>query len=95
MTLCNRYGVLLYVSDLNSGDKGAALSFGVKEYEYGSVGAELALSILEKGQNPERTPVVFVPDIRVKVNRSTMKKQGLDLSEEKLEEIKRHGGIVS
>src|SRR3990167_473247 len=50
VTLCNRYGVTLLTSDLASGKKGAALAYGITEYESGSGAAFKAQEILIDGK---------------------------------------------
>src|SRR5690606_5778315 len=85
VTLCNRYGVILYASDLNSGDKGAALSYGVAEYDLGVEAAHLALRILEKNEKPTNIPILIFKLNKIKVNTKTMKQQKLLLSNEQLE----------
>lgn len=94
ITLCNRYGVLLYASDLNSGDKGAALSFGVRQYDYGLIGAQLAKRIFEEKQLPSFIPVVTMDKQYLKINTKTMRDQGLPLTQEQLASFKQSGGIV-
>lgn len=93
-TLCARYGVTLYASDLNSADKGAALAFGVTEYDYGKLAAPLALTILENKKNPALVPIVPIKKQYIKINTSVMKAQGIDLSESELAGIKSRGGII-
>jgi putative tryptophan/tyrosine transport system substrate-binding protein len=95
VTLCNRYHVVLYASDLNSGDKGAALSFGVTEYDYGALGAQLALRILVDGVKPGALPVVTVQKQYLKINTTTMKSQGLDLSADQLDRLRSQGAIIA
>jgi len=93
ITLCNRYGITLYASDLNSGDKGAALSYGVMQYDLGVDAAELALTILEKHKKPADIPIISPKIKRLKINTKTMEKQGLSLSDKQRESIKMNGGI--
>jgi len=94
ITLCNRYGVTLCTSELNSGDKGAALSFGVTQYEFGSTAASQAKRIIEQKQSPSTIPVAVIKNMKLKVNTTTMHKQGLSLSPEKLNQITQNGGII-
>lgn len=93
ITLCNRYGVTLYASDLNSGDKGAALSFGVLQYDLGSAAAQLVHAILEQHKKPTDLPIVILQNNRLKINSATAQKQGLTLSDAQLQEIQKNGGI--
>lgn len=46
ITLCNKHHIMLYASDLNSGQKGASLAYGVQEREFGMQAALLATKIL-------------------------------------------------
>lgn len=94
ITLCNRYGVTLYASDLNSGDKGAALSYGSTQYDLGVDAARLALKVLLAHQQPTDIPVIQPEVKRLKINRETMNKQGLTVSDAQLEDIIKNGGIV-
>jgi len=93
ITLCNRYGITLYASDLNSGDKGAALSYGVLQYDLGVDAAKLTLAILEKHIKPTNLPITGPKINKLKINTTTMQKQGIILSNEQRETIKKNGGI--
>jgi len=93
ITLCNRYNVTLYASDLNSGDKGAALSYGVTQYDLGVDAATLALKIIDEHVLPTNIPIISPKIKNLKINCSTMQKQGLTLSAQQEEEIKKSGGI--
>ena len=92
ITLCNRYNVTLYASDLNSGDKGAALSYGVTQYDLGVDAAQLALKIIVNHIKPTDLPIVSPQSKTLKINRSALKKQGLTLSDEHIKEIETNGG---
>jgi putative tryptophan/tyrosine transport system substrate-binding protein len=94
ITLCNRYGVTLYASDLNSGDKGAALAYGIIQYDLGVDAAHVALQILEKHRQPTDIPTSEPKTKRLKVNTATAAQQGLILSEQQRENIKKGGGII-
>lgn len=78
--LCNQHNVLLYASDLDSGDKGAALSFGVHEYDFGVDSAYKAQLILTKHTKPTDIPTSRATKMKVKVNAKTMQAQGLSLN---------------
>jgi putative ABC transport system substrate-binding protein len=93
ITLCNRYGITLYASDLNSGDKGAALAYGVLQYDLGVDAAKLTLKILEDHIKPTDLPVTGPKINKLKINTKTMAKQGLTLSDEQRENIKKNSGI--
>lgn len=94
ITLCGRHGITLYTSELNSADKGAALSFGVREYDYGMLGAQLAKRILEDKQSPASIPVLGTQKQYLKINTKTMDKQGLHLTKEELDQCAQKGDIL-
>ncbi len=94
ITLCNRYGITLYTSELNSGQKGAALSFGIIQYDLGAAAATLSLAILEKNKKPTEIPIVMLENNRLQINTATAQKQGLNLSTSQLDEFKKRGVIV-
>ena len=81
VTLCNKYGITLYASDLNSCNKGAALSYGVSEYQYGVEAARKAYAILHDGKKPIDIPTTIVDDFKLRVNPQTMKMQQLQIDE--------------
>jgi putative ABC transport system substrate-binding protein len=87
IALCNRYGVTLLASDLASGKKGAALAYGITEYESGSGAAQKVCEILEHGKNPQELPISAITKFRVAVNRATMQAQHLNVDEKTLEEF--------
>lgn len=94
IALCNRFGKTLYASDLNSVDKGAALAYGVREFDHGMQAAKKALQILQDGKVPALVPVTPVQEQRLKINTATMQQQGLELTRDELEKIARQGGII-
>jgi putative tryptophan/tyrosine transport system substrate-binding protein len=91
---CEERNITLYCSDLNSADRGAALAFGVHEYEYGSYGADVAYHILKEKKNPGTIPVAVITEQHAKLNTKTMRKQGLDLSEEQILTFVERGGLL-
>lgn len=78
--LCNRYGVTLFASDLNSGLKGAALACGVTEAEYGTESGKKALLILEQNQSPTSIPTIPLSSYHLTINTTTMHQQNLILN---------------
>ena len=94
VTLCLRYGVTLYTSELDSGHKGAALSFGVQEYDYGVLAARLSRDILEGGRDPVSVPCVMITKNYLQVNTKTMRQQGLNLDDGQIEAVRARGGII-
>ncbi len=82
--LCNQHGVTLYATDLDSPDKGAALGFGVQEYDFGVQGAHKAFLILSEGKKPSDIPSTALTVNSIKVNAKAARAQGLSLSREQL-----------
>ncbi len=81
ITLAQRKNTTLYVSDLNSVDKGAVIGFGVQEYAIGAIGAQKALSILHDYKQPSELSSTLVTDFTVKINLKELQKQNLALNE--------------
>lgn len=77
--ICNRKHKTLYASDLNSGDKGAVLSYGVYEYQDGVESAQKAVEILKKHKKPTEIPSSVCKNFKIKVNSKVMHQQDLDL----------------
>jgi len=82
--LCNLHHVTLLTSELDSNAKGAALSFGVEEYEFGRRGAGMAIQILEQGAKPATMPCIDAGDHMLKINSKAIKEQGLDIPADQL-----------
>lgn len=76
--LCQQYKVPLLATDLNSGQKGAALAYGIREADSGKESAVLAKLIIEQGQQPSTIPFLAVENMIMKINRKQAMKQGLD-----------------
>ena len=83
--VCEQYGKLLIAHDLDSGDKGAALSFGVFEEAYGSEAGKIVAEALAQTQL-HLPPVRRIADDKVKLNIAAAGRQNLtiDLTEIKL-----------
>lgn len=60
--LCNQKRKLLIASDLDSGDKGVPLVYGVSERIYGEESAKMAMQILEEKKSPQEIPISAPPD---------------------------------
>lgn len=75
--LCNAYGVTLFASDLNTGEHGAALAYGVKEYDFGIEGAYKAHQILEKNILPAAIASTEAPCSKLLINKSAAAQQKL------------------
>lgn len=93
VNLCGKHKKTLYASDLNSGDKGAALSYGVREYQDGVESALKAIQILKDGKKPTEIPSSATMGFKIRVNTKTMHEQGLDLSSELLF-VMRSGEVI-
>lgn len=93
VNLCNRMQKTLYTSDLNSGDKGAALSYGVYEIGYGIESAYKAADILKYGKKPSQIPSSACRDFKIKVNTKTMLLQNLQI-ERNLLQVMKSGEVV-
>lgn len=81
---CNLCHKVLMATDLDSGIKGAALSFGVKEAAFGEQAAFLAQQILENKVLPTNLPCITSYKNRLKINTKTMHAQGLLISNDML-----------
>lgn len=92
--LCSTNGITLYCSDLNSGQKGAALAFGVYEYDYGRHAGLMAIDILINKKKISEIPVYDLKEHYLLINKNTSTKQGLSLSNDQLTEYKKDGVIV-
>ena len=75
--LCNKYHVTLLASDLDSADKGAAMAFGVYEYDIGVLSSNIAKQILRENKKVSEIRVKIADDFKIKINSKTLKKQNL------------------
>jgi len=82
--LCNQHNITLLATDLDSGDKGAAMSFGVQEYDFGKSAAKKAMLILEDNQLPTNIPTTPVNEFKLKINTKTMHHQNLTITKQQL-----------
>jgi putative ABC transport system substrate-binding protein len=82
--LCNQHNITLLATDLDSGDKGAALSFGVQEYDFGKDAAKKAMLILEDDQQPTNIPTTPVNEFKLKINTNTMQHQNVTITKQQL-----------
>ena len=78
--ICNQAGVTLFTSELDSNDKGAALSYGVYESEYGSEGAKKAIAILIDHTPARDIPITPLQNFYLKVNAETAPAQNVALT---------------
>ena len=77
--LCARHGVTLFTSELDSNDKGAALSYGVQEADYGKEAAKQAVAILKENLPAHTIPVASLKEFYLLVNTKTAAQQGLTI----------------
>ena len=78
---CNQHGITLMASDLDSVDRGAALGFGVSEYEIGIQSAEQALEILtHPNQAVSQIPFKIITNAKLKINKEAAKLQGIKIN---------------
>lgn len=80
IVLCNNYHIPLLASDLNSGTKGAALAYGIREYDSGVYGAYKAKLIMEGNKAPSEIPVSTVQKFIMTINTRQAMMQGLTLN---------------
>lgn len=88
ITLCNRYGVTLLVSDLASGQKGAALAYGITEHQSGAGAAQKAHQILIDGQEPHALPITAITNFKISVNKNSMQAQNLAIDDQIIKVLK-------
>lgn len=77
--LCSNAHVTLFTSELDSNAKGAALSYGVNEAEYGKEGALKAYAILHEGKKTSDVPVTGLKDFFLLINTDTAKAQNVTI----------------
>lgn len=86
--LCERAGISLFVSDLESVDKGAVMGYGVHEKSFGTHAGKLAEQILVHHIQPSALPIVAVADHHLKINRASLDKQHVAIEPMLLELLK-------
>lgn len=94
INLCNRFNVTLYASDLNSGDKGAVLAYGIREYDTGVEGAEKARLVLEEYKAAGDIPITPVKQYKLQINSRTLKMQGLGSLSQSLLRLIQIGTVI-
>lgn len=87
--LCQSHQAILFASDLDSPDKGAAIGFGVKEYDFGVEAAKKAQLILEQGASPQFIPVTPVDQFKLIFNEKALLEQGSEPSLHLLERMQK------
>ncbi|NBQ17551.1 hypothetical protein EBU24_04490 [bacterium] len=80
--LCSTHGITLFTSELDSNAKGAALSYGVNERDYGVQAAEQVLESLVDRKEIAEIPVRIISPFYIKINKATASLQGLNISKE-------------
>jgi putative tryptophan/tyrosine transport system substrate-binding protein len=85
ITLCNKYQITLYASDLNSAKRGAAIAFGVSEYSHGQAAARKAFLILDQNNKASDIPISNLGhEMVLLINPTAAKTQNLEIPEDKL-----------
>lgn len=79
--LCNRSGVTLYTSELDSINRGAGMGCGVVQHDFGILAAKQAAAILQQGKQPSELPIQHVEKMVLQINAQTMKQQNIELSD--------------
>lgn len=87
ITICNRYGVTLLVSDMASGKKGAALAYGITEYASGSGAAGKAHALLVEGKQACDLPADAVTTFQLTINKHAMHAQGLAIDDAMIKQL--------
>lgn len=93
VTLCNRYGVPLFVSDLNSGKKGAAIAYGIREGDSGVFAAQKALQVLLNGNKAGQTPITTIEKLNLAINKTVLEQQKLFIDPKLLATIEQTSSI--
>jgi len=75
--LAQQYQIPLLATDLSSGEKGAALAFGIYEQDFGVQGAQLIFKILEQAMVPSQIPFSDVKHMKMMINVQQASLQGL------------------
>jgi len=68
IALCNKYNVILMVSDIPSVKKGATVAYGITEYESGSGAAQKAVDIMVHGKSAQDVPVAPITNFKLVIN---------------------------
>ncbi len=74
---CNRLRIPLYASDLNSLKAGAALAYGVHEYQFGAQAAHKAYAIVHDKKRPDQIPTTSVGPQVFMVNEKALQNLGI------------------
>jgi len=82
VNICNKNGITLLASDLDSVERGASVCFGVKEYDYGVYASRCAKLILEENKKPSDVPVVGVDEFKLIINKNSCEKQGVSIKDD-------------
>jgi putative ABC transport system substrate-binding protein len=80
--LCNQHHVTLMCTDLDSSKKGAALSFGVYESEFGIQSALQVIQILDKNERSGNVACSTPKNFKLIINSHVLKNQNLKISKE-------------
>lgn len=73
--LCNRAGVPLCTTELDSVPKGAVIGFSISSYDSGVESAEKAYTILAEGKHPSQVPITQAKNFKIMINEKSMEPQ--------------------
>lgn len=79
VNICERHKKTLFVSDLDSVRKGAAIGFGVKESSFGEDAAKCTAKILRDKCDVWQVPIHVTSNFRFAINKNRLTKQGIQL----------------
>lgn len=82
IALCNKYNVILMVSDIPSGKKGATIAYGITEYESGSGAAQKAIEILVHAKHAQEIVPTAITHFNLLINKDAPQAQLLIHTEE-------------
>lgn len=77
ITLCNKHSILLMVSDIPSGKKGATIAYGITEYESGAQAAHKAAEILVEGKEACDIAVTPITTFNLLINKNAPQAESL------------------
>lgn len=69
---CNRIGIPLCVTELDSVPKGASIGFSITSYDAGVESSYKAYNVLVEGKHPSQIPVTQAKNFKIMVNKKTM-----------------------
>ncbi|MBD7939713.1 MULTISPECIES: ABC transporter substrate-binding protein [Cytobacillus] len=87
ITVANKEKIPTFVGESDSVERGTFSSYGFEYHDLGYKTGEMAIEILN-GKNPGDIPVGFPDNLELIVNKSAAEKQGVELTDERLEGAK-------